>query len=65
MKAGAANSFLESEMNSREEPYGMEDACDSPAETIRKRQICELVPVPVHDPICGEDGPMQQIWRKD
>lgn len=46
-----------------EKPYDMEYALDSPEETEQKRRQCELVPMPVHDPIYGKDGPMQQIYK--
>lgn len=54
---------LKSERNSLEDPYDMEYALDSPEETEQKRRKCELVPMPVHDPIYGRDGPMQQVWK--
>lgn len=41
----------------------MEHALDSLEETEAKRRKCELVPTPLHDPIYGKDGPMQQIWK--
>ncbi|RAL09116.1 cupin domain-containing protein [Aspergillus homomorphus CBS 101889] len=49
--------------NSRENPYDMEFALDSVEETELKRQKCRQVPVPVHDPIYGKDGPIPRIWR--
>ncbi|KAJ5539349.1 hypothetical protein N7513_007681 [Penicillium frequentans] len=49
--------------NSIDEPYDMEYALDSVEETDEKRKKCELVPVPVHDPIYGKEGPMIQIWN--
>ncbi|KAJ6032726.1 hypothetical protein N7540_003458 [Penicillium herquei] len=49
--------------NSLEEPYDMEYATDSIDITNQKRKNCEQVPVPVHDPIYGEGGPMIKIWK--
>ncbi|KAJ5168938.1 uncharacterized protein N7482_004532 [Penicillium canariense] len=54
--------YLLNDQNSIDEPYDMEYALDSPEDTEKKRRKCELVPVPVHDPIYGKEGPMQEIW---
>ncbi|KAJ5726755.1 uncharacterized protein N7483_008112 [Penicillium malachiteum] len=53
----------QNDQNSLKEPYNMEYATDSIEITNQKRGKCELVPVPAHDPIYGEEGPMIKIWK--
>ncbi|KAB8207238.1 hypothetical protein BDV34DRAFT_223803 [Aspergillus parasiticus] len=51
--------------NSLEEPYDIEYALDSVEETDRMREKCRQVPLPVHDPIYGKEGPLLSAWKRD
>ncbi|KAJ5301641.1 hypothetical protein PENANT_c002G07044 [Penicillium antarcticum] len=52
-----------SEHNSHEQPYDMHYGRRSVEDTEAMRKDIEKVSVPMVDPIYGERGPMQEIWR--